>query len=63
MHIVGLYCLQIRFAFTLTFVLSSIFLNIISPSNDMKAKIDTLLADYPSIDIMPNGWENEPLWQ
>ena len=43
------------------------FLNIISPNNDMKAKIDALLADYPSIDInamgFPNGWENEPLWK
>lgn len=33
----------------------------------MKAKIDALLADYPSIDInamgFPNGWENEPLWK
>jgi abortive infection bacteriophage resistance protein len=43
------------------------FLNIISPNNDMKAKIDALLSDYPSIDIsamgFPRGWENEPLWQ
>lgn len=43
------------------------FLNIISPNNDMKAKIDALLNDYPSIDInamgFPRGWENEPLWQ
>ena len=43
------------------------FLNIISPNNDMKAKIGTLLADYPSIDInamgFPCGWEDEPLWQ
>lgn len=42
------------------------FLNIISPHNDMKAKIDALLADYPDIDIaamgFPRGWENEPLW-
>jgi len=27
------------------------FLNIISPNNDMKAKVDALLAAYPSIDI------------
>ena len=43
------------------------FLDIISPNNDMKAKIDTLLAEYPSIDItamgFPVGWENEPLWR
>jgi len=43
------------------------FLDIISPNNDMKAKIDALLADYPSIDInamgFPRGWESEPLWQ
>jgi abortive infection bacteriophage resistance protein len=43
------------------------FLNIISPNNDMKAKIDTLLAEYPAIDIAAmgfpsQGWENEPLW-
>jgi len=43
------------------------FLNIISPHNDMKAKIDALLANYPAIDTaamgFPGGWENEPLWQ
>lgn len=43
------------------------FLNIISPNNDMKDKIDTLLAEFPDIDIaamgFPCGWENEPLWQ
>ena len=43
------------------------FLNIISPNNDMKAKIDVLLSTYPSIDInamgFPRGWETEPLWQ
>ena len=43
------------------------FLNIISPNNDMKAKIDALLANYPAIDTaamgFPLGWENEPLWQ
>ena len=43
------------------------FLNIISPNNDMKTKIDALLADFPDIDTaamgMPRGWENEPLWQ
>ena len=43
------------------------FLNIISPHNDMKAKINALLANYPAIDTaamgFPRGWENEPLWQ
>ena len=43
------------------------FLDVISPQNDMKAKIDTLLANYPDIDTaamgFPCGWENEPLWQ
>ena len=43
------------------------FLNIISPNNDMKAKIDTLLAEFIEIDIaamgFPRGWKNEPLWQ
>jgi abortive infection bacteriophage resistance protein len=43
------------------------FLNIISPNNDMKAKVDALLAAYPSIDVtamgFPCGWESEPLWQ
>ena len=43
------------------------FLNIISPNNDMKAKIDVLLSAYPSIDTnamgFPKGWEDEPLWQ
>lgn len=43
------------------------FLNIISPQNDMKDRIDALLADYPDIDTaamgFPQGWENEPLWQ
>ena len=43
------------------------FLNIISPNNDMKDKIDAMLSTYPSIDIaamgFPRGWENEALWQ
>ena len=42
------------------------FLNIVSPNNDMKAKIDALLAAYPSIDIsamgFPREWASEPLW-
>ncbi len=43
------------------------FLNIISPNNDMKAKVDALLSTYPSIDItamgFPREWPSEPLWQ
>ena len=43
------------------------FLNVISPNNDMKAKIDALLSAYPSIDTnamgFPRGWENEPIWE
>lgn len=35
------------------------FLNTISPNNDMKSKIDALLADFPDIDTaamgMPHG--------
>ena len=35
--------------------------------SNMKAKIDSLLADYPAIDTVamgfPRGWENEPLWR
>lgn len=42
------------------------FMDTISPNNDMKAKIDTLLTAFPSIDLtamgFPKGWENEPLW-
>ena len=33
----------------------------------MKAKVDALLAAYPSIDVtamgFPRGWASEPLWQ
>ena len=43
------------------------FLGIISPGNDMLAKLKQLLADYPEIDTaamgFPKGWEEEPLWQ
>ncbi len=42
-------------------------MNIISPQNDMKAKLDALLANHPNIDTtamgFPRGWENELLWQ
>ena len=43
------------------------FLDTISPQNDMKAKIDTLLNQFPNIDTaamgFPKDWRNEPLWQ
>lgn len=43
------------------------FLDIITPANDFKAKINALLADFPEIDINAMGfnpdWGNEPLWQ
>lgn len=43
------------------------FLNIISPSNDFRSKIQWLFIDFPEIDIaalgFPPGWEMEPLWQ
>ncbi|MBQ9204384.1 MAG: Abi family protein [Prevotella sp.] len=35
------------------------FLDIISPQNDMKAKIDTLLANYPAIDTAAMGFPRE----
>ena len=42
------------------------FLDIISPNNDMKVKIDALLSLYPYIDVhamgFPYGWDTEPLW-
>jgi len=43
------------------------FLDIISPNNDMLAKLRWLFADFPEIDLkalgFPQGWEMEPLWQ
>jgi abortive infection bacteriophage resistance protein len=42
-------------------------LNIISPNNDMKAKLLALLAEYPNIDTAAMGftrdWQDEPLWK
>ncbi|MCF0236501.1 MAG: Abi family protein [Bacteroidaceae bacterium] len=42
------------------------FLNIISPQNDMKDKLQILLTDFPEIDTammgFPTGWELETLW-
>ena len=43
------------------------FLNIISPDNDMLAKLRWLFVDFPEIDLrvmgFPEGWEMEPLWR
>ncbi len=43
------------------------FVDVLSPQNDMKAKIDALLNCFPDIDIramgFPHGWEDEPLWK
>ena len=42
------------------------FINVISPKNDMKAKLISLLSDYPTIDTnamgFPANWEQEALW-
>jgi len=43
------------------------FLNIISPGNDMLAKMLSLFAEYPEVDLgalgFPSGnWQDEPLW-
>ena len=43
------------------------FLNVISPGNDMLAKLRWLFVDFPEIDIaamgFPKNWEFEPLWR
>lgn len=43
------------------------FLDIISPTNDMKAKLQSLFTEYPTIDTnalgFPTGWDQEALWQ
>lgn len=42
------------------------FLGVISPDNDMLAKLRWLFVDFPEIDLaamgFPIGWEMEPLW-
>ena len=42
------------------------FMNIISPNNDFKAKLNNLFVGFPQIDLkamgFPLGWEREPLW-
>lgn len=43
------------------------FLDIISPNNDLEAKLRWLFIDFPQIDLaamgFPKGWEMEPLWR
>ena len=43
------------------------FIGIISPNNDMLAKLCRLFAAFPEIDLaamgFPKGWETEPVWQ
>ena len=54
-----------RIYFTLCII--KYFLNIISPNNDMLAKLRWLFVDFPEIDLaamgFPKGWEMEPLWR
>ena len=43
------------------------FLNVISPDNDMLAKLRWLFVEFSEIDLkalgFPQGWEMEPLWR
>ncbi len=54
-----------RIYFTLCII--KYFLNIISPNNDMLAKLRWLFVDFPEIDLnalgFPHGWHMEPLWK
>lgn len=43
------------------------FVDVVSPSNDMREHLQTLLAQYPMVDLLAmgipqTGWLNEPLW-
>lgn len=42
-------------------------LDVISPNNDMEAKLRWLFVDFPEIDLaamgFPKSWETEPLWR
>ena len=42
-------------------------LDVVSPNNDMLAKLRWLFVDFPEIDLaamgFPKGWEIEPIWQ
>lgn len=43
------------------------FLDVISPGNDLVAKMKRLFAEFPTVDLralgFPDGWEGEPIWQ
>ena len=43
------------------------FLDIVSPNNDMTAKLQSLFVDYPTINTnamgVPTGWQQEALWR
>ena len=43
------------------------FVDIISPQNDMKERLKSLLAQFPNVDVaamgFPQDWEAEPLWK
>ena len=43
------------------------FLYTVSPDNNFKDKLKTLLAAYPNIDTaamgFPSGWESEDIWK
>lgn len=42
------------------------FVNVISPTNDMRYQLEALLNNFPNVDInamgFPNNWGGEPLW-
>lgn len=54
-----------RVYFTLCII--KYFLDVISPGNDMFAKLQRLLIDFPDIDLralgFPQGWSQELLWR
>ena len=55
----------LRFYFNLCII--KYLLNIISPGNDMLDKVQTLISEYPEIDLKALGfpvgdWQKEPLW-
>lgn len=43
------------------------FINIISPTNDLKGKIEQLFAEFINVDIkamgFPSQWKDEALWR
>jgi abortive infection bacteriophage resistance protein len=56
---------QLRIFYNLSIIKH--FIDIISPSNNMKQHLKQLLADFPQVDItamgFPPNWEEEPLWK